>query len=61
MLASIFFIHVVGRYLKKTLIELTRLAKILFTAFYYRGIPDPFLDFWISNTEQMKGIRAFKK
>ena len=61
MLVGNIFIYVVGRYLKKPLIELTTLAKISCKLFSYGVIPDPFLDLRSSKIEQMKGIDAMKK
>ena len=58
---GIFFMYVVKRYLRKHLIELTKLAKISCKLCRHGVIPDPFLELSSSKMEQMKGIDAMKK
>ena len=50
----------VGDIGRKTLIELTKFAKISCKAFSYDDTSDPFLDLRSSKIEQMKGIYALK-
>jgi len=47
--------------LRKSLIQLTKSAKIACKAFSYVAIPDPLLGLRSSKMEEMKGIYALKK
>ena len=59
-LAAVVVFILVGDIWRKSLIELTKLAKISCKAFNYGAIPDLFLDPRSSKMEQMKGSNLFK-
>ena len=58
MPGSILVANIDGRYLKNSLIELTKLAQIPYKAFSYGVTSDPFMDLRSSKIKQMTGIDA---